>query len=488
MDEQEKQESLVQLYALRAELSAISMQKDESDKVLAEYGRYIETINFSKESEDAKIRRKQYKLDTLYKNLAENKRKKEEYEQVKQKRTELIDGAKKRISNERIKVVLLLLPFVITAAVFAVSVYIYEQSGVRWSLIVSIVLGISLGLYIVIKAFGYAIVASMGLNRDSKFALYARFMRISDGKEQIKSFKKLKMEYIMQYSYDPEKDPLDISKKEYGLSESEKKFLMDICFTYSLEKEGKFAEKSDDEIIQELNMQIEKIQSQIATYGDKIKRLSPKIDASKEKLDQVVAAVTEVAETQLGIFKATGKAIYKHARNTYKLLDERDWKYLDMFIYMYETGRADSKKEALQLIDQYEQNKRIEEAVYSAGQEVKQTIQRGLSSLRSSMEGCFRGLSMQLSAMHSEAMLKMDRIVGRMDDIAEGVGQISGKLDSFTADIGAISAGLENVRREINFNSALKSKASTSSQQLMSDVHYIRTMQEHAEIRRRNGM
>ena len=154
---------------------------------------------------------------------------------------------------------------------------------------------------------------------------------------------------------------------------------------------------------------------------------------------------------------------------------------MDMFIYMYETGRAESKKEALQLIDQYEQNRSITEAVCRAGQEVKLSIESGLSRLQNSMVECFRGISAQLSTMHSETMLKMDRMVGRLDDINAGISAVG-------VGLGAVSAGLASTAQAIDLNNALQAKANVSAQQLLDDVHYMRTLDEQAEIRRRNGL
>jgi hypothetical protein len=51
---------------------------------------------------------------------------------------------------------------------------------------------------------------------------------------------------------------------------------------------------------------------------------------------------------------------YYALQNSYKdILDERDWKYVDVLIYYFQTGRATTMKEALQLLDRQLQTDQI---------------------------------------------------------------------------------------------------------------------------------
>lgn len=198
------------------------------------------------------------------------------------------------------------------------------------------------------------------------------------------------------------------------------------------------------------------------------------------KLASVLTNV--IAVKTLNTHKATAVGIYNSLSEEYsELLDERDWQYVDLFIYMYETGRADSKKEALQLIDQYQQNKSIEEAIARAGREIQGSIRQGLGALQTSMERQFKALSGQLYQMHSETMLKMDRITNQLDNL-------NSEMSRLSMDMSQMSSGLEGMQQQLNLNTALQAKANVSSQQLMEDVKYMRTLDEQAEIRRRNGL
>ena len=168
------------------------------------------------------------------------------------------------------------------------------------------------------------------------------------------------------------------------------------------------------------------------------------------------------------------------AESKSELLDERDWQYIDLFIYMYETGRAESKKEALQLIDQYQQNKNIVDAIARAGREIQGSIRQGLGALQTSMEMHFKALSGQLYQMHSETMLKMDRITNQLDNL-------NSEMSRMSLGMAQISSQTADMQRQLDLNSALQAKANITSQQIMSDVEYMRTLDEQAEVRRRNS-
>jgi len=88
------------------------------------------------------------------------------------------------------------------------------------------------------------------------------------------------------------------------------------------------------------------------------------------------------------------------------ILDKRDWENLDLIIYYYETGRADSVKEALQLVDKEKRNDALIEAIGIATNE----ICRSIHSLGKVMIQGFASLSAQLEAQRAQ-------IAGAMSDI-----------------------------------------------------------------------
>ena len=154
--------------------------------------------------------------------------------------------------------------------------------------------------------------------------------------------------------------------------------------------------------------------------------------------------------------------------NFSEFLDPRDWKYLDLIIFYLETGRADSIKEALQQVDREAQTDRIVGAVQTAGENITQSIESGLASLKSGMVQCFSVLSEQIAQSAEQQMI--------------GLAMVSGQMQKLSGQLGDLSQQVQS-----GMQAALKEKSSSPSSQLMDDVRYMRTLAENAEIRRRNA-
>ncbi len=89
------------------------------------------------------------------------------------------------------------------------------------------------------------------------------------------------------------------------------------------------------------------------------------------------------------------------------LIDKRDWENLDLIIYYYETGRADSVKEALQLVDKERRNDALIEAIGIATNEICQSIH----TLGKVMIQGFASLSAQLEAQKVQIAGAMSEIL-----------------------------------------------------------------------------
>lgn len=91
------------------------------------------------------------------------------------------------------------------------------------------------------------------------------------------------------------------------------------------------------------------------------------------------------------------------------MVDERDWKYLDVVIYYFETKRADSIKEALQLLDRLIQTNMIVSAVQNASKDIQSCIYNATRVLAGAIEtACNRicsGLNGIVSSMDMQSAL-----------------------------------------------------------------------------------
>ena len=135
------------------------------------------------------------------------------------------------------------------------------------------------------------------------------------------------------------------------------------------------------------------------------------------------------------------------------VIDVRDWENLDLIIYYFETGRAETMKEALQLVDRQVQTNEIVTAIELASRRICLTIQEGMSKIN--------------NTIISATML------------------LSSQINSVTNQLSSINANLTITANAMK--QALTSKADVSSKQLMDDVHQMRLLADNEEVRRRNS-
>ena len=114
------------------------------------------------------------------------------------------------------------------------------------------------------------------------------------------------------------------------------------------------------------------------------------------KLNEVVGLLPQINKKNVEIenkknrilttAKTKSDAMYKSIVKLYgKILNERDWKYLDLIIYYFETGRADTAKEALQLVEREVQTRRIINAVEQSARYIVGAIERAVEQISSQL-------------------------------------------------------------------------------------------------------
>ena len=148
------------------------------------------------------------------------------------------------------------------------------------------------------------------------------------------------------------------------------------------------------------------------------------------------------------------------------VLDIRDWEHIDLIIFNFETGRADTLKEALQQVDRRVQTDEIIEAIESAGSSIAATINVTMRELRSDLNKSFNRLSDQLAIQHAEQMTALGNINRNIERTNESIA----KLQSATENNGKT---LENISSAANLNNALIAKIGCDSMSLMDDVNYM---------------
>lgn len=158
------------------------------------------------------------------------------------------------------------------------------------------------------------------------------------------------------------------------------------------------------------------------------------------------------------------------------LLDTRDWKNVDLVIYYLETGRAESIKEALLLVDKERQNERIVQAVGTATQAIAQRLDDGFGNLQTQLNYSFHMLGEGLvqATQHLSAQIGQTAYAVQSLTQAQSEGMHS-LLSGVQSLSGTVGERLDKLSSQGEMQQALLSKANTSGEKLMEDVRKIRS-------------
>lgn len=189
--------------------------------------------------------------------------------------------------------------------------------------------------------------------------------------------------------------------------------------------------------------------------------------ADCDSAQKALAIVSEDYEKVKSVSTKLSQEMYNALVAQFKsVLDIRDWEHIDLIIFNFETGRADTLKEALQQVDRRVQTDEIIEAIESAGSSIAATINVTMRELRSDLNKSFNRLSEQLAIQHAEQMTALGNINRNIERTNESIA----KLQSATENNGKT---LENISSAANLNNALIAKIGYDSMSLMDDVNYM---------------
>ena len=85
-------------------------------------------------------------------------------------------------------------------------------------------------------------------------------------------------------------------------------------------------------------------------------------------------------------------------------LDIRDWANVDLLIFYFETGRADTLKEALYQLDRQRQNEKLIDAIYSATESLASSIKLSISRLGDNINTSIEKLNNNISKQEQLAL------------------------------------------------------------------------------------
>lgn len=388
MEREQKNQMLADLYALRAGMSAISIEKDKLDESEKNYNDAMSSLK--KVSDEYN----KYDYDIQRVSTGLNDFKSQGYEETgnqKQKRKSKYSKSG-RIANAKSKSSKIFMHMIITIVVGIIA------AAVPW--------------FLYFDATGWK--GSIFEDRNSKYYIYisAAIFLIS----LIVAVARLIIEFRKH------KDEKEDTKKS----------------------------------IRELN-------NELAGYQMERKLLEPKLNECYAVVNRSKAIVERDRAYRSKLSQEMYNALVAQFKS---VLDIRDWEHIDLIIFNFETGRADTLKEALQQVDRRVQTDEIIEAIESAGSSIAATINVTMRELRSDLNKSFNRLSEQLAIQHAEQMTALGNINRSIERTNESIAE----LQSATEKNGKT---LENISSAANLNNALIAKIGYDSMSLMDDVNYM---------------
>lgn len=218
------------------------------------------------------------------------------------------------------------------------------------------------------------------------------------------------------------------------------------------------------------NKEIKSTEKSIRELKNELASYQLEKNASKMVLDKYVA----IANEKRAVFEKDRTRLSKLSQDMYdrlvaqfkSVLDIRDWKHIDLIIYYFETGRADTLKEALQQVDRRVQTDEIVKEIRVAGQNISSTIRMSMNELRGDLNRSFAKLSTQLAEQHREQMSAIESVNSNIAKTNESIAKLQSSNEKNAESIEKLSSAT-------NLNNALLAKISCDSLTLMSDVDYM---------------
>ena len=132
------------------------------------------------------------------------------------------------------------------------------------------------------------------------------------------------------------------------------------------------------------------------------------------------------------------------------VIDERDWRNVDLIIFMLESKRASSLKEALQQVDTYRHTEMIAQVIVSATEAICNKIQYEASKISFAIENCVDSLNSKLQ-------------------------MIADNQSNLNANINAVNDSIKKSINATELQNAMIAKSNATSEQMANDIAQIKS-------------
>ncbi|MBQ7338538.1 MAG: hypothetical protein IJW40_08820 [Clostridia bacterium] len=201
-------------------------------------------------------------------------------------------------------------------------------------------------------------------------------------------------------------------------------------------------------------------QSELTEITTKKKQLMAELQALEIKRD------TQVLPMRTGNVKQITAAMHQQFDH---LVTEADWQNVDLLIFYLETGRADSLKEALLLVDQQRQTDQIVEVAGVATQHIASAVHTASMRLGAALYSGFRDLGARIDQNHRKILSSIDQHNATMADLGERIGDLTRQVQAQGDIMARQTQSLIDAER---LNGALLEKANQNSDELMRELRY----------------
>ena len=208
--------------------------------------------------------------------------------------------------------------------------------------------------------------------------------------------------------------------------------------------------------IDSLNYKIKDSKNVIKEEKMQLEKVSISLEKATEPYNRMLAQKKEYISNNLkNIQDLSGKnaILLKYLEDNHsKIFCKRDWAYIDLILFYLNTGRADSLKEALQLVDRQVQTNEIVNAISSLSSNLISIIADGIKFIGNKMDSNYLMLSTQLGSLsHSVNNNNMLLIKGSeiQQKLLDHANVSSEKMSKYLGDIESSNKKLIELDKEI---------------------------------------
>ena len=229
------------------------------------------------------------------------------------------------------------------------------------------------------------------------------------------------------------------------------------------------AQKAENTVIKQYNKKIEELRkgidnatNNISMYASENEKVSERgvSNSIVENFSMMEANFKKyILPKSIAFIKSVKQAMLQESNG---VISEYDWQNLDLLIFYLENGRADSLKEAYQLVDKQRQTDQIVSSIREASYHISSAINAGFNRLGALISGCFSNLSKQIQSNHREIS---DSISSLERTVKADNREMSARINNLNSTIMRESDRMVNAQE---INNALTKRAKDSSETLVS--------------------